>query len=80
MDHTSIDIISMGALGCPTEWVIQTDDGRTLDVHYRFGELRVWQRPHDYDDRTTVWRAQVGDDHDGYMDDDTMLAHLAGAL
>jgi hypothetical protein len=75
----SLFIIGYANLGYPTEWIVSDQNGRTFDVHYRWGELRVWLRPHDYDDRTTVWRAQVGDAYDGEMDDVEMLAHLEGA-
>jgi hypothetical protein len=77
--RTDLRVTEVRNLECPAEWVVRAANGRTFDVHYRWGELRVWQRPHDYDDRMTVWRAQVGDEFDGSMDDEVMLAHLARA-
>lgn len=58
------------------EWSVSSDDGRTFDAHYRFGELLVWERPHDYDDRTTMLRANIGDEYAGDMEDAELLEHL----
>ncbi len=69
-------IVERSSYDNPVEWVVESDDGRIFDLHYRWGELRVWQQPHDYDDRKTTWRAQLGGEWSGEMDDETMLAHL----
>jgi hypothetical protein len=55
---------------CPSQWDAETEDGRILYIRYRYGCLRVDMGGCGGE---TVYCQHVGDDMDGFMDDEEML-------
>lgn len=63
---------------CPTAWDVETADGRSAYIRYRYGSLSVNIR-HESGIKT-IWESQVGGEWDGAMTEREMREHLAGRV
>lgn len=57
-------------IGCPSQWVGETDDGKNFYARYRWGNLRARL------DGVAFYDNQISHEHDGLMDTDQMVELL----